>query len=369
MWLKIEADLDSKYRITWGGRTTQFPHAISVDAQALRQEADAMRALLASLSDWCATDDPAPRVAKLTQIAAIGGRLRFLLFNDPGKLDVVRKLETWIADQYEEGDHDLSIQPDSSIYIPWGLVYDGKPKTGDVEGESLAEREIKQFGGFWALKYSLTATGFFLNKSSAKRPRTKFGVLSLVDAQVEQQIEADLGHDEYRRYREVLSPPVGTGSNLSYCQELVEKSPQRDILFHFLGHHHDGILDLGNPDDNVDYVRFAMFLNAISERKGSDPSACGLVFLNGCESALGKEGMSLRGLSARPDLCGMIATEGIVRSTFAAKFGSRLLRALVAEGKTVAKTMDELHRDPALWPESLLYGCYAHPDYCIDKAA
>ena len=264
--------------------------------------------------------------------------------------------------------HDLSIQPDSSIYIPWGLIYDGAPIAADVEGETLAEREIKQFAGFWALKYSLSATGFFLNKSSATRPRTKFGLLSLVDEQVQQQIEADLGHDEYRRYCELLSPPVGTAYNLARCEELVQSSPQRDILFHFLGHHHDATLDLGS-DEKVDYVRFAMFLDAIADRKSSDDAACGLVFLNGCESALGKEGMSLRGLSRRPDLCGMIATEGIVRRTFAAKFGSRLLRALVAEGKTIAKTMDELHRDPALWPESLLYGCYAHPDYCIEKAA
>ena len=34
---------------------------------------------------------------------------------------------------------------------------------------------------------------------------------------------------------------------------------------------------------------------------------------------------------------------------------------------TVADVMDDLHHDAAMWPESLLYGCYANPDYRIEK--
>ena len=367
MWVKIEAVLDSKYRVTWGAANTQFPHALSIDAEALRQEADAMRSLLAALSEWCSTDDPAPRVAKLHEIAAVGARLRYLLFNDPQKKDIVKKLEMFIADEYAGGDHELSIQPDESIYIPWGLIYDGKPVAGDVEGATVQDQEIKRFGGFWALKYSLTASTCFLSKTSARRPRNKFGLLSLVDEQVEHDIEADLGHDEYRRYRELLSPPIGTGYNLDRCYDLISKSTQRDILLYFLGHHSNAKLELGS--DAVDYVEFSQLLDAIADREGSDANACGLVFLNGCESALGKEGMSLRNLSARPELSGMIATEGVVRRSFAAKVGKRLLQSLVAEGRTVADAMDTLHRDPSMWPESLLYGCYAHRDYCIEKVA
>jgi hypothetical protein len=179
MWLKIEADLDSQFKITWGSRSGIFPQSLSVGAQAIREESDAMRALLGSVSDWSETTDAAQRYAKLAALATKGGRLRFLLFNDPGKRDVVKKLEMWIADEYEGGDHDLSIQADSSIYIPWGLIYDGKPEAGDVDGATLAEREMRQFSGFWALKYSLSATqsGFFLAKSRMTRPRKTFGLL------------------------------------------------------------------------------------------------------------------------------------------------------------------------------------------------
>ena len=369
MWLKIEADLDSKYRITWGGRTSIFPQSLSVGALALRTEADNMRALLGTLSDWCTTEDVEQRTDKLKELAAIGARLRFLLFNDRSTPDLHRQLEMWIADEYAAGDHDLSIQADSSIYIPWGLIYDGTPLPGPVEGATLAEREMKQFAGFWALKYTLSASGYFLPKTRARRPRETFGLLSLIDEEMQQQIEADLGHDEYRRYCELLSPPVGTAYNLARCEELIATSPQRDILFHFLGHHHDATLDLGT-NEKIDLVNFSMFLDAIADRDGSrGASPCGLVFLNGCESAVGKDDMSLRAVTKRPDLCGMIATEGRVRKSFAARFGTQLLRALVADGKTIASAMDELHRDPAMWPESLLYGCYAHPDYCIAKAA
>jgi len=371
MWLKIEADLDSQFKITWGSRTAVFPQSLSVGAQAIRQEALAMRALLGTLSDWCTGSDAAQRYAKLSELATTGARLRFLLFNDPAKRDAVRQLEAWIADEYQGGDHDLSIQADSSIYIPWGLVYDGKPLAGDVEGATLAEREIRQFSGFWALKYTLSAAqgGFFLLKSKATRPRKTFGLLSLVNEEVQHDIEADLGHDEYRRYCELLSPPVGTAYNLARCEELIEGSSQKDILFHFLGHHKDATLDLGH-DEKVDIVNFSQLLDSLADRDdGRVASRCGLVFLNGYESAVGVEDMSLRAVSRRPDLCGMIATEGIVRRTFAAKFGARFLRSLLVEGKSIAQTMDEIHHDPGMWPESLLYGCYAHPDYRIEKAA
>jgi hypothetical protein len=100
-----------------------------------------------------------------------------------------------------------------------------------------------------------------------------------------------------------------------------------------------------------------------------DFSPYGLLFLNGCESAMGDEDFSLRAAALRAELCGVIATESIVRSSYAATFGHRFLRAMVVEGKTVSATMRELWNDATLWPESLLYGCYAHPRYCIERQA
>jgi hypothetical protein len=87
--------------------------------------------------------------------------------------------------------------------------------------------------------------------------------------------------------------------------------------------------------------------------------------LNACGSAAGEVDVSLRGGLIGSSFCGAIATEAIVPTAFAADFGAQFLR-LVTEGKkSIAEAMYLLQHSAALWPESLLYGCYADPNFQI----
>jgi hypothetical protein len=203
-----------------------------------------------------------------------------------------------------------------------------------------------------------------------RRARKTFGLLSLVNSEVQQQIESDLGQpDAYRTFCQLMSQPVGVAHSLAECNALIDKTEQVDVLLHFLGHHDGEALDLGNGQ-RIDYDEFSQLLDSLTgrfEQRGVSP--LGLLFLNGCESAFGDKDFSLRAQAARPELCGAIATEARVRRTYAAKFGYRFLKAMVSDGMTVADVMDDLHHDAGLWPESLLYGCYANPDYRIEKPA
>jgi hypothetical protein len=64
-------------------------------------------------------------------------------------------------------------------------------------------------------------------------------------------------------------------------------------------------------------------------------------------------------------MSGLIGTEAIVPRDFAALFAIRFLTLMLAQGKSVGESMTQLRHEPGLWPLSLLYGCYAQPDYRI----
>lgn len=383
MWLKIEVDVNSRLKISWGG-TGGIYHYYYVGDKGIEDAAADVRTQLESLSRWGRSADPAQRRAWLVALAGAGSSLRYRLVNDVANKAAIRSLEQRLAEDYDAGDHVLSIQVDSSVHVPWGLAFDSDvppvvppvvPAVGAPTVKSQKDplsQEIEDFGGFWSLKYRLSATssGYLGPRSKMKRARKTFGLLSLVNSDVQKQIESDLEQPEaYRTFCNLLSPPVGVANSLAECNALIAKTEQVDVLFHFLGHHDGKVLDLGDGQ-KIDYDAFSRLLDSLTgrfEQRGVSP--CGLLFLNGCESALGDKDFSLRAQAARPELCGAIATEAKVRRAYAAKFGYRFLNAMVNEGMTVADVMDGLHHDAALWPESLLYGCYANPDYGIEKLA
>jgi len=376
MWIKLEV-LADQLKVSWGHGTGDFSDPYFIGPKSLETVAAKLRDELKRMAVWARSSDPAQRWAGLTALAKAGSDVRYELFNDRQNRERIRDVETWIADVYQGGVRDLAIQADSSVHVPWGVIFDGAipreyaPPSNALDASEVVKNEMAAFGGFWALKYRLSATpsGDRRPPSRMTRPRKTFGLLSLVNKDIQTQIEADLGESKYREFCELLSPPVGIAYNLDTCQDMIDKSQQVDILFHFLGHHDKDLLDLGSGG-KVDYTDFSRLLDSLTEReyvRGAQP--CGLLFVNGCESAVGDEDFTLRSETKRPALSGIIATESVVRRTYAAEFGLRFLKAMVLGGETVANTMDQLHHDPALWPESLLYGCYARPEYCIEKPA
>ena len=379
MWIKLEPVEDRSLKASWGNSRGFYDDQYFIGPESLENAGAVLRNELVSLSGWARSTDPAQRWAGLTALAKAGSDLRYELFNDPRRRDAIKQLEDWIVGEYEGGDRELSIQADPGIQAPWGLAYDGDvprdyvPPANAADPVEMARHEMTAFGGFWALKYRLatTSSGERGPRQNMTRPRRTFGLLSLVNEDLQKLIESDLGESKYREFCELLSPPVGVAHSLDSCRDLIDKTPQIDILFHFLGHHDyaKGVIDLGSGGQ-LSYRDLSRLLDALSDReyvRGSKP--CGLLFVNGCESAVGEADFTLRRQTNRTALCGMIATEAKVRRTYAAEFGYRFLQSMLVGGANVADTMEELHHDPALWPESLLYGCYARPDYCIEKAA
>jgi len=365
MWLKVQAEAGHELKLNWGNSAGPYPLTYSIGAATLRRAADELREGLHALTEWARSGDPHQLPQLLRQLADSGSRLRYVLFDSASEAAKVAELEDWIADEYVAGDTLLWITADPDLHVPWGLVFEG-----DSNALRDEARSIKDFGGFWSLRYRLSTmfSGCEQPKTKVTRPRDSFRLLSLVNRHEHDNAKSQSGASLHGEFKNFFDIPVGVAYNVQACEQLIEKAAKKDTIFHFFGHGQDGKLDLGN-NQKIDVIRFKMMMARLAGLSGDRRvSSCSLVFLNACDSILGESDHSLRTATARPGICGLIATEAIVPRDFAAQFGLSFLQSIVNEGRSIGETMEMLRRDPTLWPLSLLYGCYAYPDYRIAPA-
>jgi hypothetical protein len=365
MWLKVQSEAGHTLRLSWGNRAGPYPLTYSIATETLKNLARELRTELDGLTGWARSQNAEVRARQLPRllrlVADAGSRIRYVLFDHSDAAEI----EDWLRDEYAAGDKALWITADPDLHLPWGLVFDGDSRAISDQADSIAA-----FDGFWSLKYSLSTvlSGCEQPRDKVTRSRASFRLLSLINRHAYAQAPSD-HRDRYREFDQLLDIPVGKAFNVEVCDQLIDAAAQKDTIFHFFGHHKDGRLDLGD-EQSIDIIKFRMMMDRLTDRRrGRHASSCSLVFLNACESALGESDYSLRSAAARPGLCGLIATETVVPREFALRFGLSLLESIVNQGRSIGETMEALRRDPDLWPLSLLYGCYAYPEYRIAPQA
>jgi hypothetical protein len=369
MWLKLEADGGKALKVTWGGQDGFFEGSYSIGVETLNAACADVRDELAKLSDWAVGGRPDLRWERLSALARAGRDLYRSLF-DPANLQSRHKaIKELIRLEYSAGQRVLNVYADSSLHVPWGLAFDASvPEVPPDPTQPEAKKaEMELFGGFWALKYDLSVGSALRVPGSLDRKRETFGLLSLVTATIFDNVGAHPEDEPCRELYELMSARVGTAKSLKECEELIEETDATDILFHFFGHHHDQILDLGSGR-TVSLLDFVELLGRLVDRcRECNAVPYGLLFLNGCDLATGKEDYSFKAMAL--EVFGVIATEAKVRTSFATRFGHRFLKSMMKDEQTVSATMHALWHAEDLWPESLLYGCYANPKYRIRSGA
>jgi len=209
-------------------------------------------------------------------------------------------------------------------------------------------------------------SGSNMSSTKATRRRESFRLLSLLNRDEYKYAANDLGC-AHPSFCTLIGLPVGAAFNVEAGEKKIDEAARMDTIFHFFGHCKEGKLDLGD-NEVIDVIRFKMMMERLTDRNvGRSSAGCSLIFLNACESLLGDSDYSLRSAAARPGICGLVATEAEVPRDFALQFGHRFLQLLVDEGHSVGETIGVLREE--LWPLSLLYGCYAHPAYRIERSS
>lgn len=360
MWLKLSKAGQDGARLLWG--TDDGPYdPYQVGPATLAMACDAVRDALAKLVHAYGSEQPRVRARAMRELASVGSELYFVLFDSQDDRVAAHQAREALLQNYAHGDTRLRITGHPDLHIPWALVFEGNPNSILPDAESL-----DSFNAFWGLKYELSSTlsGYNQPRSKLVRKGEKSKLLSLVHIDEATKAESKLNDELRMAYRTLLERPVGIAYDLESCRQLIEQAVSYDTVLHIFTHQDKGKLDLGD-DESISVIKFKMLLDRLTEQSGDSPSYS-LVMLNACGSATGDRDYSFVSAIDRPGMSGLIGTEAIVPRDFAALFAIRFLTLMLAQGKSVGESMTQLRHEPSLWPLSLLYGCYAQPDYRIN---
>jgi hypothetical protein len=363
MWLEVNVFGDQA-QLQWGNKAPH-PKKYDIDLSRLRKTVLQVRACLAELTAPEVEHDAALRLQRLKALARTGCFLRRDLFRSVRQPDIAQALDLWVRGHKCGPGTPLLITSSPTIHIPWGLVYDGSAEAIDD-----LEDSPEAFSEFWCMKYALSSTlsGYGVSDETLNRNAAASRMLSLVNRYLAEDITANSMDMRATAFGVLLDRrPIGKAYTSKAMMKLVSGAGIGDTVFHFFCHHHDGTLDLG--DETLDLNSFEDLLRCITAAGGGAARSYGLVIANACNSAFGDGDDSLLPVCEQSGFCGLIATETCVPNVTAADVYVRLHEALFARNRSVGEAMFELHHDRSLWPNSLLYGCYAQPDYRFASAA
>jgi hypothetical protein len=353
MWLEIKEN-GGAVQLSWGGEGGPAHQPYHVGLATLNANASAVRKSARALAAWGVGGDRSRLPEILNNIARDGHTLQFTLFSPmlPHETAAAAEARDYVDEQFAAGDHKLRISTHPNVHIPWGLVCERDPAPdGAAEIETFID-------AFWCLRYSLSATltgvGFARKLARASERRR---LLTVVNTDVANAI----GGQVRGAFDEWSALPIGRAPRLDDVPGKISGAGKGDTVLHFFGHQNGGELDLG-PAGTIDVTRFNMLLERVVQLSGGPTESAGLVFINACDGALGDADYSFLTAASRVGMCGLISTESAVPRAYAAEFANRFLQSLF-KGSSVGATMEELHKAKELWPLSLLYGCYAQPDY------
>jgi hypothetical protein len=355
MWLKILASEGDTAQLSWGNNDGPYPDPYKIGLATLGVEAAKVRQRLNALARWGVNRDDAALPGLLSALAAAGNGLYFTLFDGLTSADrkIAAEIREWMGEQFET-DSTLCITASSSIHIPWGLVCEQDPETG------APASSIAAFEKLWALKYSLSATlsGYVHPKRKLQRAAGRRRFLTLLNGEVADAIPPDLRG----KFREMTDRrPIGPATSVHEFKQLIKGAGRGDTVLHFFGHQSEGSLLLGE-NSQITVTEFKRLIDDLVLESGGKTDSAGLVFMSACDGAHGDSDYSFVSAANRDGILGLIATESAVPRDFAAIFAMRFL-ALMEAGASVGEAMAKLRMDSELWPLSLLYGCYAQPEY------
>lgn len=363
MWLKLVNQGPNGVRLTWGNSIGPYGH-YDIGTAGFESVCLAVRDAMAELVRVSNSREAPIRARALKNLARAGANLFYVMFDPLNKEEKpkARNARAALAENHAAGDHKMYVTGDPWTHVPWSLVYDGDPDEIPADAG-----RFEDFPGFWGLKYALSSslTGYLQPGATLRRKSSNARLLSLINDDEASAAQEALSEDLRAAYRAFLERPVGAAHNLRACKKLALEAARYDTIMHVFAHHSGGELDLGE-DERISIVEFRKLLECLTERHG-ETASYSLVIVNACVSAAGRLDYSFVSATDCEGICGLIGTEAVVPRDFAARFAVRLLTMILVEGKSIGEAIWELHHEPTLWPLSLLYGCYAHPDYRISN--
>ena len=353
--LQVTGDVEGSWHLTWQDPQWRDRH-YHVDAAVLEDSAKDVRTALQDLVDDARNK---LRLGKaLKKLAKAGSMLQKAIFltRDKGFADAV-----YIRDVHlpSRTDWTLLISVNQRVYIPWGLAYDGDPDALPDDPNAITP---ELYAGFWALKYHICTLHEIIDPSGVRKPRANDEVqmLTVVNRPIWDTAVKNIPHTEVAMFNGTLArsePPIA--SSEEFFKTFKKLYRGIDLLYVYC-HANGTKLALGG-DDEISVTKFQMNLY-FDDREPHPPC---LVFLNGCQTAIGAEKGGFMKATGGPGFCGFIGTEAKVPDLFALRFAARFFSLLLYEELTVGEIMDKLRNEH--FPLCLVYSTCCHPLFKIKR--
>lgn len=354
--LQVGQDLGHTWKMTWQDPQEPETH-YHVDKAVLQDMAKPVREALQKVIDNARNQTPLG--AALKDLARAGSKLRKAIFL--GKGEEIKKAN-YVRDQLLPSLEDcrLLISLDERIYIPWGLAYDGDP-------EQLPDNPPKitpdLYAGFWCLKYHVCTLHSIVDASGVKKPRAydEVQMLTIINQLCWETALRAVPVTEQEIFKSTLArskPPI-VSSDVFFK---TWRQSHTDIDLLYLYCHANGTKLALSGEDEISITNFRLEIN--HDPPQTHP-VC-LVFLNGCQTAIGAEQGGFIEATSNLGFCGFIGTEAKVPDLFAMRFAGDFFGYLLNGDITVGEIMEKLRRQH--WPLSLVYSTCCLPSFKIRRS-
>jgi hypothetical protein len=167
----------------------------------------------------------------------------------------------------------------------------------------------------------------------------------------------------------IVDYAVGNVTNWDVCRDKWKAIEENDSLLHIFGHSDGEKVYLqdpvpGAPVDNLYCLEADRFKGLFGKKRQT--RSVTVCFLNGCRTGAGPVGESFLDVLFDRGFQGFVGTEAEVSNEFAVLYAGEFMSRLWYGGLSIRKAFDELREE--LFPLSLMYSCYAHPDFRIEAA-
>jgi hypothetical protein len=369
------AEHENQFKVNWtiidGGEPPVTPPSYVVDSGALQQTASNIRRQLQVIA-VARKPFEKPAFAKLLkQLAQLGGTLFKHLMGPASAQPEVRQRFCELADGSNQIRQEFRIILDTDrLFVPWGFVFSGE--VSDVPTAEELNMSLADMKGFWLSHFNISVTYLGTPALPRQRKTTSRKLFALHEVMFTEARALLKTEDEecLERLDKLLDDKMTPVSDWESFRDVwTEVGSEHDSVLYLYGHSDGQRIELREPEENEEGFDTKFELSAadlIGYRKAQPGESAAIFLLNGCRTAApgSKSGdvpvlANFLKATREPGYFGFIGTETEVTNVFACRYGTEFLWRLYQEGKTVGETFDELLQSGKLFPQNLLYACYA----------
>jgi hypothetical protein len=368
--LRIAKD-DNTFKLAWQipeGDEVWAPSAYSIDAAdsgLLQQAAIELRRQMRSIAFAAHPFEKSEFKAILQNLAAWGQDL-FLHLMPPLESDA-----SDLRPRLEEiGRGRVGVRQDFKIvietpelFVPWGFVFSGRiddlPQNPTL---SLADMQ-----GFWLSQFNISVA--YGSSSFPRNRKASSCKLIALHEEMFGKARRAIGDEEcLSRLDQLLSGKMApTMDWIDFEKAWKEVKDEYDSVLYVYGHSNGQRIQLRDTEkDKMESRQFDLPASRLIQFRKRDRSSASIFLLNGCETVAPSADSADAPISANflketrsPGYYGFVGTETQISNIFACRYGTEFLWRLCQERRSVGETFDELLESPQLFPQNLLYSCYA----------